>query len=162
MIVGATGRRSVPLSEFFLGPGKTALAPVSCSPKYALPTPRTGTGSAYARHTPAQADGHRRRRRRARSSRSPATASNGARRARRRCADAGPRAPGGRQRSKARSPSDEVFARAAEAAPTSAVPSLTCAARRSSAVHIVRVDDGANAARGRAQGRAIARWQIPS
>ena len=52
VIVGPSGRRSLPLEEYFLGPGKTALAPHELLAEVRIPVPLAGTGSAYARHTP--------------------------------------------------------------------------------------------------------------
>ncbi|HEV8575267.1 MAG TPA: xanthine dehydrogenase family protein subunit M [Dehalococcoidia bacterium] len=52
VIVSASGRRSLRLEEFFLGPGKTALAPCELLAEVRAPAPLAGTGSAYARHTP--------------------------------------------------------------------------------------------------------------
>ena len=39
-------------TEFFLGPGKTALAPDELLAEIRVPIPPAGTGSAYDRHTP--------------------------------------------------------------------------------------------------------------
>lgn len=52
VIVGPSGRRSVPLEEFFFGPGKTALAPDELLAEVRVPVPPAGTGSVYDRHTP--------------------------------------------------------------------------------------------------------------
>jgi carbon-monoxide dehydrogenase medium subunit len=52
VIVGPSGRRSLPLDEFFLGPGKTALASGELLAEVRVPAPPACTGSAYARHTP--------------------------------------------------------------------------------------------------------------
>ena len=52
VIVGPSGRRSLPLEEFFFGPGRTALAPDELLAEVRVPVTPTGTGSAYARHTP--------------------------------------------------------------------------------------------------------------
>jgi len=52
VIVGPSGRRSLPLEEYFLGPGKTALGPHELLAEVRVPVPLAGTGSAYARHTP--------------------------------------------------------------------------------------------------------------
>jgi CO/xanthine dehydrogenase FAD-binding subunit len=52
IIVGPSGRRSVALDEFFLGPGKTALAHDELLAEVRVPVPPAGTGSAYDRHTP--------------------------------------------------------------------------------------------------------------
>jgi aerobic carbon-monoxide dehydrogenase medium subunit len=52
MIVGPSGRRSLPLPEFFLAPGRTALATGELLAEVRVAVPQPGTGSAYARHTP--------------------------------------------------------------------------------------------------------------
>jgi aerobic carbon-monoxide dehydrogenase medium subunit len=52
IIVGPSGRRSVALEDFFLGPGKTALAQDELLAEVRVPVPSAGTGSAYDRHTP--------------------------------------------------------------------------------------------------------------
>ena len=52
VIVGPSGRRSLPLEELFLGPGKTALPPGELLAEVRVPVPANGTGSAYDRHTP--------------------------------------------------------------------------------------------------------------
>ena len=52
VIVGPSRRRSLPLTEFFLAPGKTALATDELLAEVRIPTQPSGTGSAYARHTP--------------------------------------------------------------------------------------------------------------
>ena len=52
IIVGPSGRRSLALEEFFLGPGKTALAQGELLAEVRVPVPPAGTGSAYQRHTP--------------------------------------------------------------------------------------------------------------
>jgi len=52
VIVGPQGRRSLPLEEFFLGPGHTALMPDELLVEVRVPTPSARSGSAYARHTP--------------------------------------------------------------------------------------------------------------
>jgi CO/xanthine dehydrogenase FAD-binding subunit len=52
VIVGPNGRRSLPLGEFFLGPGKTVLEPDELLAEVRVPVPPSGTGSAYIRHTP--------------------------------------------------------------------------------------------------------------
>lgn len=51
-IVGPTGRRTIPLTQFFRGPGLTSLESGELLAELRLPTPRSGTGSAYQRHTP--------------------------------------------------------------------------------------------------------------
>lgn len=52
IIVGRSSRRTVALEEFFLGPGKTALAPDELLAEVRVPVPASDTGSAYDRHTP--------------------------------------------------------------------------------------------------------------
>ena len=52
VIVGPSGRRKLALEEFFLGPGKTALAADELLAEVRVPLPLPGTGSAYDRHTP--------------------------------------------------------------------------------------------------------------
>jgi CO/xanthine dehydrogenase FAD-binding subunit len=52
VIVGPTGRRTVPLSDFFRGPGLTALDHGELLAEVRLPVPPASTGSAYQRHTP--------------------------------------------------------------------------------------------------------------
>jgi carbon-monoxide dehydrogenase medium subunit len=51
-IVGPSGRRQVPITEFFLGPGRTVLAPDELLAELHLPVPAPNTGAAYQRHTP--------------------------------------------------------------------------------------------------------------
>jgi len=52
VIVGPGGRRSVPIAEFFVGPGRTALAADELLAEVRIPTPAAGAGGAYQRHTP--------------------------------------------------------------------------------------------------------------
>jgi carbon-monoxide dehydrogenase medium subunit len=52
VIVGTTGRRAVPITGFFTGPGRTVLAPDELLTELRLPVPPPGTGGAYQRHTP--------------------------------------------------------------------------------------------------------------
>ena len=52
VIVGPTGRRTIPLGDFFRGPGLTALGPGELLAEIRLPAPPASTGSAYQRHTP--------------------------------------------------------------------------------------------------------------
>jgi carbon-monoxide dehydrogenase medium subunit len=52
VIVGPQGRRSLPLEEFFLGPGRTALMPGELLAEVRVPTPSARSGGAYVRHTP--------------------------------------------------------------------------------------------------------------
>lgn len=51
-IAGASGRRTVPLTEFFRGPGQTALEPGELLTHVRVPAPPGRTGSAFSRHTP--------------------------------------------------------------------------------------------------------------
>ena len=50
------GERTMPLSEFFLGPGKTALRPGEMLTHVLLPTPPKGTGSAFVKISRVAAD----------------------------------------------------------------------------------------------------------
>jgi carbon-monoxide dehydrogenase medium subunit len=52
VIVGSTGRHTMPLSDFFRGPGQTALQPGELLAELRVPAPPAGTSSAYQRHTP--------------------------------------------------------------------------------------------------------------
>jgi carbon-monoxide dehydrogenase medium subunit len=52
VIVGTAGRRTVPVEEFFRGPGQTVLAPDELLAELRIPSPADGTGSVYQRHTP--------------------------------------------------------------------------------------------------------------
>jgi len=52
VIVGPSGRRTMPLGDFFRGPGLTALGSGELLAELRLPVPLAGTGSAYQRHTP--------------------------------------------------------------------------------------------------------------
>ena len=52
VIVGPAGRRSLPLDEFFLGPGRTVLAADELLAELQVAAPPAGTGSIYVRHTP--------------------------------------------------------------------------------------------------------------
>ena len=52
VIVGPTGRRTMPLNAFFRGPGLTALGSGELLAEVRLPVPPAGTASAYVRHTP--------------------------------------------------------------------------------------------------------------
>lgn len=52
VVFGPNGRRTLPIEEFFVGPGKTALASGELLTEIRVPTPRPRTGSAYQRHTP--------------------------------------------------------------------------------------------------------------
>lgn len=51
-IAGPGGERTLPLEEFFRGPGQTALAPGELLVELALPPPAPRTGGVYRRHTP--------------------------------------------------------------------------------------------------------------
>lgn len=52
VVVSAQGERTLPLTEFFLGPGKTALQPAELLKAIQLPHPKPRSGSYYFRHTP--------------------------------------------------------------------------------------------------------------
>jgi carbon-monoxide dehydrogenase medium subunit len=52
VIVGSTGRHTMPLGDFFRGPGQTALQPGELLAELRVPAPPSGTASAYQRHTP--------------------------------------------------------------------------------------------------------------
>jgi len=52
VIIGPAGRRSVPLTEFFVSPGRTVLAADELLAEVTVPSPSARTGSAYVRHTP--------------------------------------------------------------------------------------------------------------
>jgi CO/xanthine dehydrogenase FAD-binding subunit len=52
VIAGPKGRRRQPLAEFFAGPGKTSLAADEILAEVRAPAQATRTGSAYQRHTP--------------------------------------------------------------------------------------------------------------
>ncbi len=52
VIVGPNGRRTLPIAEFFRGPGETDLAPDELLAELRLPVPPSGTGAAFKRHTP--------------------------------------------------------------------------------------------------------------
>jgi carbon-monoxide dehydrogenase medium subunit len=52
VIVGPSGRRSIPLTDFFKGPGLTVLQPGELLAELRLPVPPANSGSAYVRHTP--------------------------------------------------------------------------------------------------------------
>jgi carbon-monoxide dehydrogenase medium subunit len=55
-LASAEGERTVPLSEFLLGPGKTALRPGEVLTHLLLPKPAKGTGSAFIKLTRVAAD----------------------------------------------------------------------------------------------------------
>ncbi len=52
VIVGPNGRRTLPITEFFRGPGETDLAPDELLAELRLPVPPSATGAAFKRHTP--------------------------------------------------------------------------------------------------------------
>ncbi|MFQ5471446.1 MAG: FAD binding domain-containing protein [Dehalococcoidia bacterium] len=52
VITGPDGHRSLPVTEFFVGPGETALASDELLLEVLAPAPVGRTGSAYTRHTP--------------------------------------------------------------------------------------------------------------
>ena len=52
LIASAQGERTLPLSDFFLGPGRTALQPGELLKAILLSHPKTRSGSFYYRHTP--------------------------------------------------------------------------------------------------------------
>ena len=51
-IAGPDGNRRLPLSEFFRGPGRTALEPAEILTELRLPAPPPRTGSLYIKHSP--------------------------------------------------------------------------------------------------------------
>jgi carbon-monoxide dehydrogenase medium subunit len=55
VLVGIHGVRTMPLSDFFLGPGRTALRPAELLKEIIVPAPKARSGSAYMRHIPRQA-----------------------------------------------------------------------------------------------------------
>jgi CO/xanthine dehydrogenase FAD-binding subunit len=54
LVAGPEGNRLVPLGEFFLGPGKTALAHNELLVGIEIPTPPAFSSGCYLRHTPRQ------------------------------------------------------------------------------------------------------------
>jgi CO/xanthine dehydrogenase FAD-binding subunit len=52
VLASGRGERSLPMEEFFLGPGKTALRPGELLVRLELPHPPARLGSSYLRHTP--------------------------------------------------------------------------------------------------------------
>jgi aerobic carbon-monoxide dehydrogenase medium subunit len=52
VLAGAQGERTLPLEDFFLGPGKTALQPGELLIRLEMPSPLVCSGSFYLRHTP--------------------------------------------------------------------------------------------------------------
>ncbi len=55
VLVGIQGARTMPLSDFYLGPGKTALQPAELLKEIIVPAPEARCGSAYVRHIPRKA-----------------------------------------------------------------------------------------------------------
>ena len=51
-IAGPEGDRIIPLTEFFRGPGRTALQPSEILAELTLPPPPANTGSLYIKHSP--------------------------------------------------------------------------------------------------------------
>lgn len=52
VIAGPGGERTVPLEEFFVGPGRTVLQPGELLKEIVVPQPADRSGSFYLRHTP--------------------------------------------------------------------------------------------------------------
>jgi carbon-monoxide dehydrogenase medium subunit len=52
ILAGPAGERQLPLRDFFVGPGKTALAAGELLREIVLPAPAPRSGSAYVRHIP--------------------------------------------------------------------------------------------------------------
>ncbi|MBW1645708.1 MAG: xanthine dehydrogenase family protein subunit M [Deltaproteobacteria bacterium] len=50
--LAATGEREIPLAEFFLGPGKTALQPTEIATEIRVPVPEAGSGVSYQKISP--------------------------------------------------------------------------------------------------------------
>ncbi len=55
-LVGPDGRRTLPIEDFLLGPGKTALAEGEMLTTVRLPTPKPGTGGAFIKISRVRAD----------------------------------------------------------------------------------------------------------
>jgi carbon-monoxide dehydrogenase medium subunit len=55
VVVGPDGERQVPLDEFFLGPGQTALEPGDLLVAVTIPPPQPGSGAVYLKHSPRRA-----------------------------------------------------------------------------------------------------------
>ena len=53
-LAGPRGERTVPLEEFFVGPGRTALEPDELLAEILVPPPPARSGGAYERYTPRQ------------------------------------------------------------------------------------------------------------
>jgi len=51
-LVGPSGERLLPLEQFFLGPGRTALQPAELLVELRLPPPLPRTGALYIKHSP--------------------------------------------------------------------------------------------------------------
>jgi carbon-monoxide dehydrogenase medium subunit len=51
-VVGSSGERWVPIDQFFLGPGRTALEPGEVLAELRLPPPLPSSGSLYIKHSP--------------------------------------------------------------------------------------------------------------
>jgi carbon-monoxide dehydrogenase medium subunit len=52
VILGSSGRRTVPAADFFTGVRKTVLAPDELLVEIVIPAPGQGSGGSYIRHTP--------------------------------------------------------------------------------------------------------------
>ncbi|MEX1195062.1 MAG: xanthine dehydrogenase family protein subunit M [Dehalococcoidia bacterium] len=52
VVVGTNGRRTLPLGDFFHGPGLTALEPGELLAELRMPVPPANTGAVYLRNTP--------------------------------------------------------------------------------------------------------------
>ncbi len=52
VLANAQGERTVPLNEFYLGPGETVMQPGELLKEIVVPKPPKGSGSYYLRHTP--------------------------------------------------------------------------------------------------------------
>lgn len=55
VLISLDGQRTIPLEEFFLGPGETVLHPGEILKEIRVPTRRAQSGSSYVRHIPRQA-----------------------------------------------------------------------------------------------------------
>jgi len=55
VVLGPDGQRQVPLDEFFLGPGQTALEPGELLVGVTVPLPQPGSGAVYLKHSPRRA-----------------------------------------------------------------------------------------------------------
>ena len=54
-LVGPAGERSVPLADFFAGPGRTVLGPAELLVEILVPPPLPGQGACYIKHSPRRA-----------------------------------------------------------------------------------------------------------